>query len=89
MADLEELHLDYNRIEKMSSGTFRFLTGLKVLSLKHNVISELVPRLFHMLGGLRVLDLSGNPLKELLPDAFKDVQVRILWITFISFIKRF
>ncbi|CAH1390943.1 unnamed protein product [Nezara viridula] len=74
LVNLLELHLDWNRIESMGSGTFQHLHELRVLSLRGNRIHQLSPRLFLKLAKLRFLDLSDNDLEHLDPEVFKDVQ---------------
>ncbi|XP_055328165.1 leucine-rich repeat-containing protein 15-like [Paramacrobiotus metropolitanus] len=61
---LTHLHLDYNNIEPMFTGQFKYAKALRVWTMSHNHIREMVPRMAYPLENLEVLDLSFNPLGD-------------------------
>lgn len=72
LESLEELDLGGNKLEKVKSDAFSYLTGLKTLSLKSNQISSLEAGAFSHLSLMKKLDLSNNSLVELKTDSFRN-----------------
>ena len=63
--ELTHIDLNFNKLEKLSSGTFHGLKQLKFLSLKDNLITELQMDTFKDVTMLETLILTGNKIKTL------------------------
>ncbi|KAM6986255.1 leucine-rich repeat-containing protein 19-like [Aplochiton taeniatus] len=68
--NLEELHLDNNRLRGLPEKLFSRLSTLKVLSLSGNNLTLVEPGAFVGLTELERLDLSHNALQALPPEVF-------------------
>ena len=65
LTNLNELNLDYNKLEKIDSNTFERLINLEILSLQDNIIEEIEERSFESLKYLKELNLKFNRLKRI------------------------
>lgn len=64
---LKVLHLEHNKIQRVSGGDLQGLTGLEVLLLSDNKIRAVDEAAFSQLVSLVTLDLSRNPVSILQP----------------------
>jgi Leucine-rich repeat (LRR) protein len=70
---LQNLNLNGNKIQKLSSGIFNNLPALKRLNLGNNQIEELQPGVFNNLPNLQHLYLDSNQIQELQPGIFNNL----------------
>ncbi|KAL1140925.1 hypothetical protein AAG570_000853, partial [Ranatra chinensis] len=82
---LEEVDLSFNRIPKVTTGTFSDLDRLKNLYLPDNIISQVDRGAFANLAELTGLWLRGNRIPNLPPEAFQNLpNLQILDLAFNS-----
>lgn len=79
--ELEELHLNNNRLSSLTNFTFVGLKSLKILNLRHNYLLDLPDRFFRHLTQLKELDLGQNRISRIDPAAFENLaSLRVLYL---------